>query len=109
MFKVWPASCLKDGVPKLDCIPYVFNNVVNAFLLFSGVVALFLIAYSGIRLILSGGDPKQITAARGMMTYAIVGLIVVLMSFAIVFFIGYITNTTNCITDINNILTGGCK
>jgi len=66
----------------------------------------FLIVWSGIRLILSGGDAKQVQSARQTMTYAIVGLIVVLSSFTIVLFIGYLTGTSDCITDVNKIITG---
>ena len=102
----WPATCLKYGVPMLNCLPTVFLNVANAFLLFSGVVALFIIAWAGIRLITSGGDAKQVQSARAMITYGIIGLIVVLSSYAIVFFIGFLTNTTGCITDLQKFNTG---
>jgi hypothetical protein len=104
----WPSSCLHDGVAKLNCLPTVFLNVANAFLLFGGVVALFIVMWAGIRFIISGGDAKQIQGARSMMTYAIIGLIVVLSSYAIVFFIGFLTNTTGCITDLSKFNTG-CK
>jgi predicted secreted protein len=108
MFKDWGA-CLDDsGVATLKCLPVVFQNVVSAFLLFVGVVALFMIIYSGIRLVTSSGDPKQVEAARKIMTYAIIGAIIVLLSFAIIFFIGYITGSTDCITDLNKITQGGC-
>ncbi len=105
---MWPASCLDKGVATIRCLPYVFNNVINAVLIFAGAVALFFIAYSGIRLILSGGDPKQIASARQTLTYAIIGLIVILSSFAIIYFIGYLTRSTACIGDISKIVTG-CK
>lgn len=96
-------------VATLRCLPVIFQNVVAAFLMFAGAVALFLIIYSGIRLVTSGGDPKQIQAARAIMTYAIIGIIVALSSFAIIFFIGYITKSSDCITNLNKINTGGCK
>ncbi len=104
MGQAWPASC--NNVPDLYCLSTVFLNVTNAFLLFAGIVAIFLIVWSGVRLILSGGDAKQVTSARQTMTYAIVGLIVVLCSYSIVFFIGYLTKTTDCITDRDKITTG---
>lgn len=106
MGKIWPSSCLVDGIATLNCLPTVFLNAVNALLLFAGATALFIIVWSGIRLITSGGDTKQIQSARSMFTYAIIGLIVVLSSFGIVYFIGYITKTTNCITNIDKITTG---
>ncbi len=95
--KDWAASCLNNGIATLQCIPYVFSNLVNAFLVFSGVTALFFIAYAGLRMGTSGGDPKRIAGARQTMTWAIVGLILVLSSFGFIFFISYLTKTP-CLT-----------
>lgn len=81
-------------VPSLDCIPSVFQNVIGAALLFAGVVALFFIIYSGIKFILSGGDAKQVEGARNTLTYAIIGLLVILLSFFIINLIGGITGVT---------------
>jgi hypothetical protein len=93
MFQDWN-TCVKDGVATLQCLPIVFQNVVAGFLLFSGVTLLFLLAYGGIKLGISGGDPKQVAAAKGIITWGIVGLIIVLSSFAIIYFIAYLTKTT---------------
>ncbi len=108
MFQPW-GNCVENGVATLRCLPVVFHNVVNAFLIFVGVVALSLIIYSGIRLVTSGGDPKQVEAARKIMNYAIIGAITVLSSFAILYFIGFITKSSDCITNIEAINNGGCK
>lgn len=107
MFKAW-GSCLDTDVATLACLPIVFHNVVNGFLLFVGAVSMFLIIYSGIKFITSGGDPKQTQAARQILTHAIIGAIVVLSSFAIVYLIGYLTKSNDCITNIESIATGGC-
>lgn len=106
MGQIWPKYC--TDVPNVNCLPIVFFNVANALLVFSGVVAIFLIIWSGVRFITSGGDNKQVSSARSMMTYAIIGLIVVLSSYAIVFFIAYLTKTTNCIANIS-LIASGCK
>jgi len=58
---------------------------------------------------MSGGDPKQTQQARQIITYAIIGLVIVLTSFGIIYLIGYLTNSTNCITDLNAMTHGGCK
>lgn len=97
------------GVATARCIPIVFSNVIRGALIFVGVIALLFIIYSGFSLVTSSGDPKKVQAARQIMTYAIIGLTIVLLSFAILFFIGYLTGTTPCITsftDINKFLTG---
>ncbi len=93
-------DCVKDGVPSLTCIPIVFKNVIQAALMFAGATAAFLIVFAGLKFVTSGGDPKQVASARQILTYAIIGLIVVLASFAIIFFISYITKT-DCIQNMD--------
>ncbi len=100
-FQKWDkcVEILDDGskIASLRCIPVVLQNLVSAALLFVGVVAVILIIYSGIKFIYSGGDQKQVAAARQIMTYAILGLVLVLSSFGIIYFISYLTNV-QCIT-----------
>lgn len=93
MFKAW-GECFSPehpGVATLDCITVVFQNVVMAALLFAGIVALFMIILGGIKFLTSGGDPKQVEGARNTLTWAIVGLILILLSFFILNLIGFIT------------------
>lgn len=84
-------KCVNSGAASLQCIPAVFKNIITAALLFAGVAALFFIIFSGIKFILSRGDAKKVQSARETLTYAIIGLIVILLSFLIVNIISYIT------------------
>ena len=94
--QAWGA-CVHDNVPSLQCIPVVFGNVVSGALMFVGGVAVFLIVYAGILFVTSGGDPKKVQGARQIITYAIIGLVIVLCSFGIIYFISYTTGV-KCIT-----------
>lgn len=105
----WAGDCLVNGVATLRCIPDLFANVINAALMFVGVVAVIMVIYGGIKFINSGGDQKQTQEARKILTFAILGVILVLSSFAIIYFIGFITGSTDCVTNLDNIKTGGCK
>ena len=87
-------DCVVGGVPTLDCIPKLFQNIVSTLLLFAGIVALFLIIYSGIRFTTSGGDAKQAEEAQKTLTYAVLGLVVVLLSFFIINVIAGVTGAT---------------
>jgi len=92
------ATCLTNsGVPTLDCIPNLLPVVVMWAIAIAFIIALALIIYSAIRFITSGGDEKQVEGARKTLTYAIIGLILVLSSFFIVQFIGRQTGVT-CIS-----------
>ena len=84
-------------VLTLSCLPIMFVNLIYWLLIFAGVVALFLIIFGGFRFMTSGGDPKSVEGARNTIIWAIIGLVVVLLSFAIVGFISDVTGV-RCIT-----------
>lgn len=86
------------GAPSLQCIFPLFKNVINAALMFAGIVALFFIIWSGIQLVRSGGDAKQVEGARKTLTFAILGLVLILLSFFIINFISYLTGV-DCIRE----------
>lgn len=99
----WNACDFKNtGIATLDCIPPLIASLVNWALVFAGVVAFFLLVYAGYKFIASGGDPKSVEGAKKTATYAIIGLILVLLSFFIVRLIGQITglDQTNGVTCI---------
>lgn len=90
-------GCLKGtnaDVATLACIPALFSNVINALFAFSGTVAVFIIIFSGIKFITSGGDAKQVEGARKTLTYAVIGLIVVLIAYFIINIVSYVTGVT---------------
>lgn len=87
----WEKCLSTQGVAQLSCIPIVFQNLINAALVLSGVTALFFIIYAGFKYVTSGGDPKKAEGARHTITYAIIGLILILAAIFIVNFIQYIT------------------
>ena len=77
---------------SLDCLGPLFRQLVLYLILFSGIVALFMIIFSGIKMIMSSGDPKQLDTARKTFGWAILGLFIILLSF---FIIKTISNVTN--------------
>ena len=58
--------------------------VVNVLLFLRGAIAVIMIVVGGLRYVLSSGDSNQLTAAKNTILYAVVGLIVALLSYAIV-------------------------
>lgn len=59
-------------------------RVINYALFFIGAVALGFIIYGAIKFITSGGDSDKVTSARNTLIYAIIGIIVIVLSYAIV-------------------------
>ena len=58
--------------------------LLNTVFMLAGASAVIVVIIGGIRYILSEGDASQVKKAKDMITYAIVGLIVTIMAFAIV-------------------------
>jgi hypothetical protein len=80
-----------NGVATIANLGCVFQNVVRAFLGFAGIVLFILLIMGGFRFITSGGDPKAVEGARKTITSAIIGLIVILLSYLILVLIKAIT------------------
>lgn len=62
------------------------RTIVNVFLSLTGFVAVIVIIYGGAQYILSRGDEDQAKTAKQVILYAVIGLIVIGLSAAIVNF-----------------------
>ena len=80
-----------NGVATIANLGCVFQNVVQAFLGLAGIVLFILLIVGGFRFITSGGDPKAVEGAQKTITSAIIGLIVILLSYLILVLIKAIT------------------
>lgn len=65
----------------------VAAKVINTLFYIVGIAAVVIIIYSGILFVLASGDPGKIATAKRGLIYACIGLIVALMSYAIVNFV----------------------
>jgi len=78
-------------VATIKDLEIVFGNVVKYAIGFAGIVLFVLLLSGGFKYITSGGDPKAIDAAQKTITYAVLGLILVLVSYLILVLIKTIT------------------
>ena len=77
-----------DGMPtELIGDNGVFSRITNTVLLIVGLISVIMLVYGGLRYILSGGDSKKVTDAKNTVLYAIIGLIISLLAYAIVNFV----------------------
>lgn len=65
----------------------IFKTVVNVMLFIIGAVAVIMLIIGGIRYTISGGDSNAVTGAKNTILYAIVGIIVAILAYAIVNFV----------------------
>lgn len=75
------------GCERNQTAPSVVEGIINGIITIVGILAVAIIVVGGQRFIVSQGDPAKIAAARGMIIYGVVGLVITLLAFAIVNFI----------------------
>lgn len=78
---------LPKGVPDKGLFVSGISAIqvfINLLFLTGTVLALAFIIYSGIQWVTSGGDKQKLQAARSRLTFTIIGLIVIALSFVIV-------------------------
>ena len=61
--------------------------IINYFLGILGLVAVAFLIYAGILMVTAGGNDEQITKARKVIMYAVVGIVIILLSWTIVTFV----------------------
>ena len=90
-----PADCLKQGTSDIggdkaggeNAFTDGLKNVVNVLLFILGAIAVIMIIIGGIRYTTSNGDASNTKAAKDTIMYAVVGLVVAILAYAIVNFV----------------------
>ncbi len=85
-----------NGMPEsLFGVDGIFTNITNTILYVVGTISVIMLIFGGLRYIISGGDSKKVTDAKNTILYAIIGLIIAILSYAIVNFVLNSIGTNN--------------
>lgn len=84
------------GVPQggVNAVSKAIGSGITIMLIATTVLSLIFLIVGGIQWVQSGGDKQKLAGARARITYAIIGLIVALVSFFIVGAVGGVFNIT---------------
>ncbi|PIZ95795.1 MAG: hypothetical protein COX80_03625 [Candidatus Magasanikbacteria bacterium CG_4_10_14_0_2_um_filter_33_14] len=66
----------------------IASRIIKTFLSLLGTMSIFLFVYAGYLLITSHGESEKVTKARKIMTGAVIGMLLILLSFSITNFVG---------------------
>ncbi len=88
-------ACIKDIVD-------VIKNIIRLLVPIAAVAFLIMLIFGGFQFLTSGGDPKAAAAARNTLTYAVIGIILVVISWLILLLIQNITGV-----DVTNVQIPG--
>ena len=75
--------CQNDGKGVFD----ILGRIINILLIVGGFIAVLMVIIGGITYSLSGGDAAQTKRGKDTVLYAVIGLVVSIMAFAIVNFV----------------------
>ena len=75
------------GGDTKDTSGTLITKLINVMLFIIGVLSVIMIIYGGIIYVISAGDSGRVSKAKNTIMYAIVGLIVALLAYAIVNFV----------------------
>ena len=81
------STCPNTGngiAPPLTCLSGVITAIITLAFWFVGAVCLIFLLWGAIKFITSSGDPKAVKSARDTMTYAVIGTVIVLGTYAII-------------------------
>jgi len=65
----------------------IFTTIVNILLFIIAAVAVIMLIIGGIRYVVSGGDQQAVTGAKNTILYAVIGIVVAILAYAIVNFV----------------------
>jgi len=83
------AACAKGEGQSSDLFGDggIFQTITNTALFIIGAVSVLMLIYGGIRYTVSMGDSKNVETAKNTIMYAIIGIVVALLAYAIVNFV----------------------
>ena len=68
-------------------LPEYIQIIINVLIGLIGVIAVIMLIYGGFTFVLSGGDEKATKRARETILFAVVGIVIAILAFAIVNFV----------------------
>lgn len=79
------AGCSGTGTSAQ--LPYTVRNILYAIIGVAGLVAVIFVIVGGVSYMTSQGDPGKLQKAKNTILYAVIGLIICALAFAIVSFV----------------------
>ena len=75
---------MSDGIPTIYCFQVIFANIVSAITTLALLALFIMILLGGFHYLTAGGDPKKVESARGTLTMAFLGFIIIMGAYLII-------------------------
>lgn len=73
-----------QGVASIECLVPLVTNVIRAVISLGAVALFIMLLVGGFNFLFSGGDQKKLEAARGTVTQAIIGIVIMSLAYLII-------------------------
>ncbi|MCR4324717.1 MAG: pilin [Candidatus Curtissbacteria bacterium] len=80
-----------DGPAQITDILDVLQRIISLLAPAAGIAFFVMLIVGGFKYITSGGDPKNVGQAQSILTYAVIGIVLVVASWLILQLIGRVT------------------
>ena len=83
------AECAKGEDQQTDLFgpSGIFKTLTDVLLFIIGAISVIMLIIGGIRYVISGGDSGAVTSAKNTILYAVVGIVVAILAYALVNFV----------------------
>jgi hypothetical protein len=85
--RLTPIGSVYHGSGEAPKIPSIIANIIQYLLSFLGVLFLGLLIYAGFLWMIASGDEEKITKAKTILQSSLIGIIIILSSYALTYFI----------------------
>lgn len=75
----WKACAFQD-VATIQCLECIVQGILNIAIRLAGVAVFIMLVIGGFKYLTAGGDPKAAQQARNTLTWAIAGLVILLLA-----------------------------
>ena len=65
----------------------IFSTITSVLLFGVGAISVIMIVIGGLRYVISGGNSSAISAAKNTILYAVIGLIIAMLAYAVIHFV----------------------
>lgn len=80
----------------------VFATLTNTMLFIGGAISVIMVVVGGLRYVMSGGSATNISTAKNTILYAVIGLVISILAYAIINFVitSFMPGTSNYDTNV---------
>ena len=97
----WGTCLQSEDVATFKCLEPLFANIVQIVISLAGIALFVMVVVSGFGFLFSAGDPKKLEQAKGTLTNAMIGLVVIVAAYVILRILQIFTGVNLTIFQVN--------